>query len=112
MAKRKRATYMTPGEQIAGTVFFVIYLLVLPFVTGPVFRFVGRLLGSAQQGGAACGLHELGLRRGVRLSHKTFGFGTVEDINITRGMFSVRFAKLGVKTFSIESLQGDIFRIL
>jgi len=52
------------------------------------------------------------LRRGVRLSHKTFGFGTVEDINIARGMFSVRFAKLGLKTFSIESLQGDIFRIL
>lgn len=75
-------------------------------------RFVGRLLGSAQQDGAAQGLLELGLRRGVRLAHKTFGFGTVEDINIARGMFSVRFAKLGLKTFSIESLQGDIFRIL
>ena len=75
-------------------------------------RFVGRLLGSAQQDGAVQGLLELGLRRGVRLAHKTFGFGTVEDINIARGMFSVRFAKLGVKTFSIESLQGDIFRIL
>ena len=31
MAKRKSASYMTPGEQIAGTVFFVIYLVVLPF---------------------------------------------------------------------------------
>ena len=33
MAKRKSASYMTPGEQIAGTVFFVIYLVVLPFAT-------------------------------------------------------------------------------
>ena len=32
MAKRKSASYMTPGEQIAGTVFFVIYLVVLPLV--------------------------------------------------------------------------------
>ena len=36
MAKRKSASYMTPGEQIAGTVFFVIYLVVLPFATAPV----------------------------------------------------------------------------
>lgn len=45
MAKRKAASYMTPGEQIAGTVFFLIYLLVLPFATGPLFRLVGTLLG-------------------------------------------------------------------
>ncbi len=45
MAKRKSAAYMTPGEQIAGTAFFVIYLVVLPFVTGPLFRLAGRLLG-------------------------------------------------------------------
>ena len=36
---------MTPGEQIAGTVFFLIYLLVLPFATGPLFRLIGTLLG-------------------------------------------------------------------
>ena len=35
---------MTPGEQIAGTVFFVIYLVVLPFTAGPLFRLAGRLL--------------------------------------------------------------------
>ena len=35
---------MTPGEQIAGTVFFVIYLVVLPFAAGPLFRLAGRLL--------------------------------------------------------------------
>jgi len=76
-------------------------------------RFVSRLLQSPEQTEAGQELLELGLRRGVRLSHKTFGFGTVEDINIARGMFAVRFAKLGVKTFSIASLQqGDIFRIL
>lgn len=44
MAKRTSSPYMSPGEQIAGTVFFVIYLLVLPFVTAPLFRLVERLL--------------------------------------------------------------------
>ena len=36
---------MSAGEQIAGTVLFVIYLLVLPFVTTPLFRLIGGLLG-------------------------------------------------------------------
>ena len=44
MAKRKATTYMTYGEQIAGVVYFVIYLLVLPFVTNPLFDLAGRLL--------------------------------------------------------------------
>ena len=44
MAKKKTSPYMTPGEQIAGTVFFVIYLLVLPFVTGRLFRLAELLL--------------------------------------------------------------------
>ncbi|MBR5559133.1 MAG: ATP-dependent helicase [Oscillospiraceae bacterium] len=75
-------------------------------------RFVPRILQSGQAGESQ-EILELGLRRGVRLSHKTFGFGTVEDIDITRGIFAVRFAKLGVKTFSVASMQqGDIFRIL
>ena len=46
MAKRKATTYMTYGEQIAGVVFFVIYLLVLPFVTTPLFDLAQRLLGT------------------------------------------------------------------
>ena len=46
MAKRGHSAYMTPGEQIAGTVFFVIYLLVLPFATAPLFRLAGDLLGT------------------------------------------------------------------
>ena len=33
MQKRKSGAYMSPGEQIAGTVFFAVYLLVLPFAT-------------------------------------------------------------------------------
>lgn len=45
MAKRRSAAYMTPGEQIAGVIFFVIYLLVLPFATAPLFRLAGKLLG-------------------------------------------------------------------
>lgn len=45
MPKRKNTVYMTPGEQIAGTVFFVIYLLVLPFAAAPLFRLAGNLLG-------------------------------------------------------------------
>ena len=46
MAKQKIATYMSPGEQIAGVVFFVIYLLVLPFATAPIFRLAERLLAT------------------------------------------------------------------
>lgn len=46
MAKRGHTAYMSPGEQIAGTVFFVIYLLVLPFAAGPLFRLAGDLLGT------------------------------------------------------------------
>lgn len=45
MAKRRSAAYMSAGEQIAGTVFFVIYLMVLPFATAPLFRLAGTLLG-------------------------------------------------------------------
>ena len=44
MAKKKTSPYMTPGEQVAGTVFFVIYLVVLPFVTGRLFRLAELLL--------------------------------------------------------------------
>ena len=44
MAKRTSTTYLTPGEQVAGAVLFVIYLLVLPFATGPLFRLVEALL--------------------------------------------------------------------
>ena len=44
MAKKKATSYMTPGEQIGGVVFLMIYLVVLPFATEPLVRFVGGLL--------------------------------------------------------------------
>ena len=47
MPRRKSAAYMSAGEQIAGTVLFVIYLLVLPFATTPLFDLAERLLGTA-----------------------------------------------------------------
>ncbi len=73
-------------------------------------RFVPRLL--QQQNGDPV-LLDLGVRRGSRISHKTFGFGTVEELNPARGLFSVRFAKLGVKTFAFAALQQEgLFRIL
>lgn len=45
MAKRKAVAYMTAGEQIAGVIFFVIYLMVLPFAAAPLFRLAQSLLG-------------------------------------------------------------------
>ena len=59
MAKRKSSPYMSPGEQIAGTVFFVIYLVVLPFATAPLFRLAERLL--ADNLGNACKAVVVGL---------------------------------------------------
>ncbi|MBQ2996311.1 MAG: CPBP family intramembrane metalloprotease [Oscillibacter sp.] len=47
MAKKQSSLYMTAGEQISGVVFFVIYLLVLPFATAPIFRFAERLLATS-----------------------------------------------------------------
>lgn len=44
MAKRKSASYMSAGEQIAGVIFFIIYLVILPFLTDPLFRALERLL--------------------------------------------------------------------
>ena len=44
MAKKKSAPYMTSGEKIAGTILFAVYLVVLPFVTEPLFRLIGKLL--------------------------------------------------------------------
>ena len=46
MAKNRTSAYMTAGEQIAGVIFFVIYLLVLPLVLKPAFAWAGRLLGT------------------------------------------------------------------
>lgn len=47
MAKKQSSLYMTPTEQVAGVVFFVIYLLVLPFATAPIFRLLERMLATS-----------------------------------------------------------------
>ncbi|WP_295586122.1 CPBP family intramembrane glutamic endopeptidase [uncultured Oscillibacter sp.] len=47
MAKKKRASYMTPGEQVAGTVLFVVYLAVLPLAARPIFTLAERLLDTS-----------------------------------------------------------------
>lgn len=44
MAKKKTAAHMTNGEHLAGVIFFVIYLLVLPFATEPLFGLAEKLL--------------------------------------------------------------------
>lgn len=45
MQRKKTTAYMSPGEQIAGTVFFAAYLLVLPFAASPFFDLAELLLG-------------------------------------------------------------------
>ncbi|MEG0779144.1 MAG: type II CAAX endopeptidase family protein [Oscillospiraceae bacterium] len=45
MAKKAGATTLTHGEKMAGTVFFVLYLLILPLITKPLLALLGRLLG-------------------------------------------------------------------
>ena len=76
-------------------------------------RFVPRLLEQEDASASAAAFLALGVRRGTRLSHRAFGFGTVEEVNTKRELFTVHFGKLGRKTFSLASLrQGDIFRIL
>lgn len=45
MAKHRAEAYMSVGEQAAGITFFLIYLFVLPFATGPIFRFAAQLTG-------------------------------------------------------------------
>lgn len=45
MAKKGHTTYMTALERILGGVFFVIYLLVLPFVSAPLFGMLEQLMG-------------------------------------------------------------------
>lgn len=42
---KKSASGLSAGEQFAGTIFFIVYLLVLPVVMGPLFRLAGHLLG-------------------------------------------------------------------
>lgn len=45
MAKRQTNAYLSSWELAGGTVFFIIYFLVLPFATGPLFQLASVLLG-------------------------------------------------------------------
>jgi len=44
LAKRNTVSYMSPREQLAGVIFFVIYLVVLPFAATPLVELAERLL--------------------------------------------------------------------
>lgn len=44
MAKQRTSAYLSSGELVGGTIFFVVYLLVLPFATDPLFRLISVLL--------------------------------------------------------------------
>lgn len=44
-ARKKLASGLSAGEQFAGTIFFIVYFLVLPVAAGPLFRLAGHLLG-------------------------------------------------------------------
>lgn len=50
MVKKKPSANLTPGEQFAGSIFLIVYLLVLPWATGPLFRLVGEKLGRTIHG--------------------------------------------------------------
>lgn len=45
MQRKRSVSHMSRGEQLAGTIFFLLNLAVLPFAAGPVFRLVELLLG-------------------------------------------------------------------
>lgn len=45
MQRKRSVSHMTRGEQLAGTIFFFIYLAVLPYAAGHIFRLVELLLG-------------------------------------------------------------------
>lgn len=47
MAKKGSTTYMTTLERVLGGVLLAFYLLILPFVRGPLFGFLGRLVGQS-----------------------------------------------------------------
>lgn len=45
MARKRPSSGLSGGERFAGTIFFMVYLLVLPLASGPLFRLAGRLMG-------------------------------------------------------------------
>lgn len=57
MAKQKAAPYMTSGEQWAGTILFLLYLVVLPFAADSGFALCEKLLGAAISPALRSGLY-------------------------------------------------------
>ena len=44
MAKRQSNAYLSSGDLVGGTIYIVVYLLVLPYATEPLFRLISILL--------------------------------------------------------------------
>lgn len=57
MAKRKSASYMTAGERMAGVIFLLIYVAVLPFVTAPFFNLCEKVLDAPLSEGLRSGIY-------------------------------------------------------
>lgn len=47
MQRKRAAAYMSHGELVAGTIFLIVYLIVLPLTASTLFRLLGLLLGIA-----------------------------------------------------------------
>ena len=45
MQRKRSVSTLSRGELTSGTIFFILYLVVLPFAAGPIFRLVELLLG-------------------------------------------------------------------
>lgn len=59
--KKKPSTNLTPGEVLAGWIFFGMYLLVLPLAAGPLFRYAGAKLGRSIHGDMQSAIYSYGL---------------------------------------------------
>ena len=61
MAKKKAAQGLTNLERFGGTIFFVLYLLLLPLAAGPLLRLAGDLLGRRLTGNLGSVIYYYGL---------------------------------------------------
>ena len=48
--RKKPSANLTEREQFWGSVFFILYLLVLPWAAGPLFKLLGEKLGRSIHG--------------------------------------------------------------
>ncbi len=61
MAKKKAAAGLTGLERVGGTIFFVLYLLLLPLAAGPLLSLAGVLLGRRVSGNMGSVIYYYGL---------------------------------------------------